>query len=84
MILVVMEKFHQEKEMFNRRRLTGVHMDIEKHKLRLLKGRRIGKCSGARLEPTENPTQPVVVTGSWMDVSREEIRLEQKVQKLKV
>ncbi|XP_022362915.1 uncharacterized protein LOC111149926 [Enhydra lutris kenyoni] len=50
-------------------------LDTMKHKMRLLKGRRVAACQPAAMVPNKSPMQPVVVEGGWTEQTQEEIKL---------
>ncbi|KAI5131756.1 Doublecortin Domain-Containing Protein 1 [Manis pentadactyla] len=50
-------------------------LDIMKHKMRQLKGRRVAACQPATMVPNKSPVQPVVVEGGWTEQTQEEIKL---------
>uniref|UniRef100_G1S880 Doublecortin domain containing 1 n=1 Tax=Nomascus leucogenys TaxID=61853 RepID=G1S880_NOMLE len=50
-------------------------LDIMRHKIRQLKGRRVAACQPATMVPTKSPVQPVVVEGGWTEQTQEEIKL---------
>ncbi|XP_044114945.1 doublecortin domain-containing protein 1 isoform X2 [Neovison vison] len=55
-------------------------LDTMKHKMRLLKGRRVAACQPAAMVPNKNPMQPVVVEGGWTEQTQEEIKLMELIR----
>uniref|UniRef100_A0A4W2FQ34 Doublecortin domain containing 1 n=1 Tax=Bos indicus x Bos taurus TaxID=30522 RepID=A0A4W2FQ34_BOBOX len=50
-------------------------LDVMKHKMRQLKGRRVAACQPATMVPNKSPAQLVVVEGGWTEQTQEEIKL---------
>ncbi|XP_061236997.1 doublecortin domain-containing protein 1 isoform X4 [Bos javanicus] len=50
-------------------------LDVMKHKMRQLKGRRVAACQPATMVPNKSPVQLVVVEGGWTEQTQEEIKL---------
>ncbi|XP_054441943.1 doublecortin domain-containing protein 1 [Pteronotus mesoamericanus] len=50
-------------------------LDIMKHKMRQLKGRRVAARQPATMVPNKNPVRPVVLEGGWAEQTPEEIKL---------
>ncbi|XP_072128926.1 doublecortin domain-containing protein 1-like isoform X1 [Mobula birostris] len=59
-------------------------LDMMKHKIRHLQGRRVGSMDPANMVPTKCPVQPVVVEGGWTEPSPEELRLTEDVQNMEM
>ncbi|XP_066556615.1 doublecortin domain-containing protein 1 isoform X2 [Amia ocellicauda] len=59
-------------------------LDIKRHKMRHLQGRRFASLTPGSMMPTKSPTQPVVVEGGWTEVTREEVKLMEDVQNVEV
>ncbi|XP_059832116.1 doublecortin domain-containing protein 1-like isoform X3 [Hypanus sabinus] len=59
-------------------------LDMMKHKIRHLQGRRVGSMDPANMVPTKCPVQPVVVEGGWTKPSPEEVRLTEDVQNMEM
>ncbi|KAM4846117.1 LOW QUALITY PROTEIN: doublecortin domain-containing protein 1 [Thomomys bottae] len=55
-------------------------LDTMKHKMRLLKGRRVAIRHPATMIPTKSPAQPVVVEGGWTEQTPEEIKLMERIR----
>ncbi|VCW97615.1 unnamed protein product, partial [Gulo gulo] len=55
-------------------------LDTMKHKMRLLKGRRVAACQPAAMVPNKSPVQPVVVEGGWTEQTQEEIKLMELIR----
>lgn len=54
-------------------------MDTERHIIRHMHGRRREQMSPRELMATRNSKQPVVLTGGWMEISKEEVCLQENV-----
>ncbi|XP_070623715.1 doublecortin domain-containing protein 1 isoform X4 [Bos indicus] len=50
-------------------------LDVMKHKMRQLKGRRVAACQPTTMVPNKSPAQLVVVEGGWTEQTQEEIKL---------
>ncbi|XP_045681380.1 doublecortin domain-containing protein 1 isoform X1 [Phyllostomus hastatus] len=55
-------------------------LDTMKHKMRLLKGRRVAARQPATMVPNKSPVQPVVVEGGWTEETQEEIKLMELIR----
>ncbi|XP_035885067.1 doublecortin domain-containing protein 1 isoform X2 [Phyllostomus discolor] len=55
-------------------------LDTMKHKMRLLKGRRVAARQPATMVPNKSPVQPVVVEGGWTEQTQEEIKLMELIR----
>ncbi|XP_007941506.2 doublecortin domain-containing protein 1 [Orycteropus afer afer] len=64
-----------EKQNWMKKNKILADLDIMKHKLRQLKGRRVAACQPATMVPTKSPVQPVVVEGGWTEQTQEEMKL---------
>uniref|UniRef100_A0A8D2IPH2 Doublecortin domain containing 1 n=1 Tax=Varanus komodoensis TaxID=61221 RepID=A0A8D2IPH2_VARKO len=70
----------QERQKWLKKDKILADLDVMKHKMRQLQGRRITKSKAAILVPTKSPLQPVVVEGGWNEETQEEMKLMETIQ----
>ena len=66
------------------RSAVSLELDIEKHVLRQMKGRRLEELSPGEYRGTKNTMKPVVVEGHWEEPTPEEQQKHDTVHKLQV
>nr|XP_021540441.1 LOW QUALITY PROTEIN: uncharacterized protein LOC110575745 [Neomonachus schauinslandi] len=69
-----------EKQKWQKKDKILADLDTMKHKMRLLKGRRVTACQPAAMVPNKSPVQPVVVEGGWTEQTQEEIKLMELIR----
>nr|XP_025735252.1 uncharacterized protein LOC112829786 [Callorhinus ursinus] len=69
-----------EKQNWLKKNKILADLDTMKHKMRLLKGRRVTACQPATMVPNKSPVQPVVVEGGWTEQTQEEIKLMELIR----
>ncbi|KAF7245612.1 Doublecortin domain-containing protein 1 [Varanus komodoensis] len=74
----------QERQKWLKKDKILADLDVMKHKMRQLQGRRITKSKAAILVPTKSPLQPVVVEGGWNEETQEEMKLMETIQHTEV
>ncbi|XP_030056543.1 doublecortin domain-containing protein 1 isoform X2 [Microcaecilia unicolor] len=57
-------------------------LNMLRHKIRHLQGRRMTTLNPAKMVPTKSPIQPVVVEGGWTEESPEEMKILESIQQM--
>ncbi|XP_052801857.1 doublecortin domain-containing protein 1-like [Mya arenaria] len=79
---VVESKVENRKKKRAFRAAVSLELDMEKHILRIMKGRRLDELSPGEYKGTKNATKPVVVEGHWEEPTAEEQQKHDSVHKL--
>ncbi|KAL4224512.1 doublecortin domain-containing protein [Mactra antiquata] len=79
---VVESKIENRKKKRAFRSAVSLELDIEKHVLRQMKGRRLDELSPGEYRGTKNSNKPVIVEGHWEEPSPEEQQKHDTVHKL--
>ncbi|XP_053391549.1 doublecortin domain-containing protein 1-like [Mercenaria mercenaria] len=79
---VVESKMENRKKKRAFRSAVSVELDIEKHVLRQMKGRRLDELSPGEYKGTKNSNKPVIVEGHWEEPTAEEQQKHDTVHKL--
>ena len=83
-ISVVESKIENRKKKRAFRSAVSLELDMEKHVLRQMKGRRLDELSPGEYRGTKNTMKPVVVEGHWEEPTAEEQQKHDTVHKLQV
>ncbi|KAL3841516.1 hypothetical protein ACJMK2_019650 [Sinanodonta woodiana] len=79
---VVESKTENRKKKRNFRAAISLELDMEKHILRQMKGRRLEELNPGELKGTMNTVQPVIIEGHWQEPTPDEQKKHDTVHKL--